>query len=127
MSISTNFFDNFANRIKSDIRTFVPAFVVSYDKTNNTADVQPSYLMTSDSKTSYEIPMLQDVPILSFNLRKKGTETKEVYLQDFNNGDIVLLAICDRDIDELGEKRFYPDSSRMFNPVDAVIVGGYNL
>lgn len=105
----------------------MPAFVVSYDKAHNTADVQPSYLMTSDSKTSYEIPMLQDVPILSFNLRKKGTDTKEVYLQDFNNGDIVLLAICDRDIDELGEKRFYPDSSRMFNPVDAVIVGGYNL
>lgn len=127
MSMSTTFFDNFAKRIKSDIRTFIPAFVVSYNKANNTADVQPSYLMTSDSKTSYEIPMLQDVPILSFNLRRKNTTTSDVYVQDFNSGDIVLLAICDRDIDELGERRFYPDSERMFNPVDAVILGGYNL
>lgn len=127
MSMSTIFFDNFAENIKSSIRTFMPAFIISYDKSSNTADVQPSYLMTSDSKTSYEIPMLQSVPILSFKLKEKGSDVSKVYEQDFKNGDLVFLAICDRDIDELEEKKFYPDSKRMFNPVDAVIVGGFNL
>lgn len=127
MSMSTVFFSNFAEGIKRDIRTFIPAFVVSYDKKNNEADVQPSYLTENEHGMSYEIPMLQSVPILSFKLREKGTEINRVYEQDFKAGDLVFLAICDRDIDELGEKKFYPDSQRLFNPVDAVIVGGFNL
>lgn len=127
MSNSTNFYDTFSNNIKKSIRTFMPGVIVSYDKNRNEADVQPSYLAQNEAGMSYEIPMLQSVPIISFNLREKGTNTSRVYVQDFGTGDIVMLAICDRAIDDLEEKKFYPDSERMFNPVDAVIIGGYNL
>lgn len=127
MSNSTVFFDSFSENIKKSIRTFIPAFVVNYDKKKNEADVQPSYLISNEGGMSYEIPMLQSVPTLSFKLKEDGSDATKVYHQEYKEGDIVMLAICDRDIDELGEKKFYPDSSRMFNPVDAVIIGGYNL
>lgn len=127
MSNSTSFYDNFSNNIKKSIRTFMPGVIVSYDKKNNEADVQPSYLTPNEAGMSYEIPMLQSVPIISFNLREKDTSTSKVYIQDFSVGDTVMLAICDRAIDDLEQKKFYPDSERMFNPVDAVIIGGYGI
>lgn len=130
MSKSMQFMKFFEKKIKTTIRTFMPAQIVSFNADEETADVQPLFLETlEDDEKPYKMPMLEDVPVLSFRLYEDGAgaSNDKVYKQKYNKGDVVFIAICDRDIDDLQKKPFQPDSTNMFSIKDAVIIGGWNL
>lgn len=130
MAKSVQFMKAFEDRIKSSIRTFMPGQIVSFDNTNQEADVQPLYLENLfDEDMPGKMPMLESVPVISFNLYQEdsGESTAKVFKQSYKRGDVVFIAICDRDIDELQKKPFAPDSKKKFSLKDAVIIGGWNL
>lgn len=139
---SKNFFDVYANYIFNTIRTFTPGIIVSYDKEKMVADVQPSILLIPDEgNTPVKMGMLQDVPVLNHRfeyLEEVGigqgiSHYHEEELRTrimtpvFKTGDVVMLAICDRNIDNLQKGLFVANSSKKFSMNDAVIIGGWNL
>lgn len=139
---SKNFFDVYANYIFNTIRTFTPGIIVSYDKGKMVADVQPSILLIPDEgNTPVKMGMLQDVPVLNHRFEYLedvgyGTGDGHYHTEElktrimtpvFKPGDVVMLAICDRNIDNLQKGLFVANSSKKFSMNDAVIVGGWNL
>lgn len=139
---SKNFFDVYANYIFNTIRTFTPGIIISYDKGKMVADVQPSVLLIPDEgNTPVKMGMLQDVPVINHRfeyLEEVGYETglshyhqeelkTRIMTPVFKPGDVVMLAICDRNIDNLQKGLFVANSSKKFSMNDAVIIGGWNL
>lgn len=139
-----NFFKVFEDYIFGSIRTFMPAQVLSFDKQSMTADVQPAFLMTPDIGIDpVKMGMLQDVPVINHRfeyLEEKYTgsgaigdhqHTEELVTRImtpiYKKGDMVMLAICDRNIDNLQKGLFLPNSSKKFSVNDAVIIGGWSL
>lgn len=139
---SKNFFDVYANYIFNTIRTFTPGIIVSYDKEKMVADVQPSILLIPDEgNTPVKMGMLQDVPVINHRFEYleevgKGEGNAHYHEEElrtrimtpvFKPGDVVMLAICDRNIDNLQKGLFVANSSKKFSMNDAVIIGGWNL
>lgn len=139
---SKNFFDVYANYIFNTIRTFTPGIIVSYDKGKMVADVQPSILLIPDEgNTPVKMGMLQDVPVINHRFEYleevgRGSGLSHYHEEElktrimtpiFKPGDVVMLAICDRNIDNLQKGLFVANSSKKFSMNDAVIIGGWNL
>lgn len=129
-----NFWKNLSDSIKRDIRTTIPAKVISFNESKMVADVQPLFLMIPDEgQTPVKMGMLQDVPIQEFrfkfseNVNGVESEVVKTFKPIYKAGDVVILNIFDRNIDNLQKEPFVPNSRRMFNPNDAIITGGWQL
>lgn len=137
-----NFFNVYANYIFNTIRTFTPGIIVNYNKENMVADVQPSILLIPDEgNTPVKMGMLQDVPVINHRFEflddvriGQGMDhyheekfVTRIMTPIFKPGDVVMLAICDRNIDNLQKGLFVANSSKKFSMNDAVIIGGWNL
>lgn len=143
MARQKDFFKVYSNFLLSSVRTFMPAIVLSYDKANMVADVQPSFLMTQDNgKEPVKMGMLQDVPVLMQRFEcyeelytgsgehdhsHTDTLVTKKYIPVYQPGDVVMLAICDRNIDNLRHGTFLPNSNKKFSVTDAVVIGGWQL
>lgn len=135
-----NFFKVFENHIFNTIRTFMPAQIISYDKERMVADVQPSFLLSSDeggNSKGVKMGMLQDVPVTNFRLEceekvwtgngNDDESVTKIYTPVYEQGDMVMLAICDRNTDNMQPGSFLPNSTKKFSVNDAVVIGGWML
>lgn len=125
MSNQTQFYAIFKDNIMRSIRTTLPCVVVSYNKSKQVADLQPSFLMMDDKGVPVKMGMLQEVPVLVNRFEIGGVE--QVYVPVYKPGDTVFISVADRSIDDLQNGTFLPQSARLFNLNDAVIIGGWQL
>lgn len=125
MSNQTEFYAIFKDNIMRSIRTTLPCVVISYDKEKQVANLQPSFLMMDEKGKPIKSGMLQDVPVLVNRFEIGGVE--QVYVPIYKPGETVFVSVADRSIDDLQNGTFMPQSSRLFNLNDAIIIGGWNL
>ncbi|ATN94279.1 hypothetical protein [Lysinibacillus phage vB_LspM-01] len=125
MSNQTEFYNIFRDYIMRSIRTTLPCVVISYDKARQVANLQPSFLMMDDDGKPVKMGMLQDVPVLVNRFEVDGVE--KVYVPIYKPGETVFISVADRSIDDLQNGTFLPQSARLFNLNDAIVIGGWNL
>ena len=127
---------NFIGDSLKEMHTCIPAKVVSFNGASYTATVQPLYNADYDGVIS---PMSQIVsaPVLKWKLKLSGgsitinggqsepfTADNVVIEQKLEPGDIVLVAISERSIDDIGSGEVHtPTSSRVRDLTDGIIVG----
>lgn len=129
-----DFFKTFEEYIKREIRTTLPAKIISFDKSTMTADVLPLFLMdTDDNKQPVKMGVLQDLPVLGFRFEfmenVEGVETlvEKNFTPVYKKDDVVFISICDRNMDNFQDVPFLPNSSKKFSLHDAIVIGGYKL
>lgn len=137
-----DFFKIYSNYIFQSIRTIIPARIERFDATNMLADVQPLLLQTpTDGGQPVKMGLLQDLPVLNWKFAVEeevgvGTglehrhETRVVtrsYKTVYTKGDIVFIGVCDRNIDNLQNQPFLPNSNAKFNVNDAIVLGGWKI
>ena len=110
--------------LASEVRTHMPAQVVSYNPTLNTCVVQPTIkaIRTEDPNNlaTVLLPQIADVPVQQF-----GSGTLVITVPPIA-GSYGLLHVSDRDIDSwlLKGGIVDPASSRKFNSTDSVFYPG---
>lgn len=109
--------EGFVNRAMSGVHVALPCRVVSFDESTCRADVQP-LVRTGDDAPA----VIQNVPALG-RKRRIGPEI-EIEKPFYEKGDLVYVVCADREIkNTLGGQVAAPDSARMHDINDAVIVG----
>ncbi|MFC2948527.1 Gp138 family membrane-puncturing spike protein [Virgibacillus sediminis] len=122
MSEDMVFYRQFKRDILLSINTSMPGRVIEYDKTNREAKVQPLFKTKEKGKNPVSLPVLEGVPVLSQRFEVDGIEKE--YVPILKRGDVVLLSISQREIDDvLGGKSAYPSPNLLFPLTGAVIVG----
>jgi len=107
----------FVSKQFAGLHVAFPCRVVTFDEQKGTASVQP-LLRTSESAPA----VIQNVPALGQRLLIGGVET--VCKPALKAGDAVMVLCADREIkNTLSGKLSSPDSGRMHDLNDAVIVG----
>ncbi|WP_088005598.1 Gp138 family membrane-puncturing spike protein [Indiicoccus explosivorum] len=122
MSEDMSFFRKFKQDILLSINTSMPAKVISYDKAQREAKVQPLYKSKEKGREPVTLPVLESVPVLFQRFEVDGVERE--YLPVIRAGDIVLLSFSQRELDDaLTGQPAYPSPNRLFPLTGAVIVG----
>jgi hypothetical protein len=107
------------------LHTAMPARIVGYDETRRRATIQPLHMTKEAGRPPRELPVVQNVPVISWRLRVDGGESRE-YVPDYRPGDIVFVAFSERALDTVlagGGRPVLPDSTRHHSLNDAVILG----
>jgi hypothetical protein len=112
MGKDTKFFDGFANYIKLSIHTFAPARIVAYYEDTKEADIEILFMSADTNGNLAKYPMIPKVPVL----RHVGL---------LSSNDVVFVAIAERALDNLQNTPFDPDSVRMHDLRDAVVIGAW--
>ena len=135
-------FRNFKWNIVAGMKMAFPAKVISYDKKHHTADIQP-LVMNSDGEVSaqyLDVPVVESCYIIDEIIERYKPELKTLDQAAKTNlvdklpkkkfmrvGVPVICVVLDRDNDnwEGGRKAniFMPNSSRVHDANDAIIVG----
>lgn len=104
----------------SNINTAMPAKVLSYNASNQTATVQPMYKRKFSDNSEAALPVLNNVPVLF-------PRTKDAFLSlPIAAGDFVLLVFSQRSLDDFlarGEI-LSPTDSREYSINDAIAIPG---
>ena len=116
-----------ASRAQTErVKTTFPGYVVSYNRTTQTANVQIIPRMRrrdpdTDEVTHIRIPVIPNVPVV----HAAGDGGSVVI--DMAEGDAVVVEICDRSIDEwraTGNQDTEPQIPRRWDFTDAVVIPG---
>lgn len=109
---STKFFDALSQKILLGIHTTAPARVTKLDMARHRATVKILFKTKSLSGNLSEYTVIEDVPILKH------------CMDDIKVGSCVFVSFAERALDNLnGNKEFDPDSVRLHDVSDAVIMG----
>ena len=106
------------------LHTAMPARIVSYDETRRRATIQPLHMTKEVGRPPRELPVIQNVPVLTQRFRVNG-EPQE-YVPVYQPGDVVFVAFSERALDSVlagGGRPVLPDSTRHHSLNDAVILG----
>ncbi|WP_169819465.1 Gp138 family membrane-puncturing spike protein [Salimicrobium jeotgali] len=104
------------------VNTSMPARVISYDKTEREAKVQPLYKKKEVDRDPVVLPVLEGVPVLFQRYEVDGIEKE--YIPVVKAGDVVLLSFSQRELDNvLSGQAVYPSPNRLFPLNGAVIMG----
>ena len=111
-----------SRKISSNLRVAMPATIEEYDFTTQKASVQIDIKELFDNETSIDYPVISDVPVI-FPRSGGASLTMPV-----KRGDNCLVMFLDRDLTAwaLGASKKKPNSQRMHDLNDAVIVMGLN-
>lgn len=110
MTKQTEFFRAFEKRIRLNIHTFLPARVVRFYPATMEADLELLFTQIDNDGQSDRYPLIERAPVL-----------KHVGL--LSSGAVVFVAIAERALDNLQSRPFDPESSRMHDLRDAVVIG----
>jgi len=110
MSAESRAFDALKQQILLSINTFMPCRVLSYNSCAKTCEVEPLFMNMDRFGNVDKQPPIIEVPVLSH----VGTLIKN---------DMVFVAFAQRALDNLQNKPFNPESTRMFHLTDAVVIG----
>lgn len=114
MSNDTRFIDALAQRIRLSVHTFAPARVVRYHAGTKEADIELLFLTVNKDGASEKYPLIERAPVL----KHVGT---------LNTNDVVFVAFAERALDNIQARPFDPDSHRMHDVRDAVVLGVLEL
>jgi len=109
-------------KISSNLRVAMPATIEEYDFTTQKASVQIDIKELFDNETSIDYPVISDVPVI---FPRSGGAS---FTMPINRGDNCLIMFLDRDLTAwlLGASKKKPNSQRMHDLNDAVIMMGLN-
>lgn len=113
--------DALASRIREQVRTQIPGVVVTYDPATARAKVQPTRMIKRLGGPPVLLPPIPAAPVL---WQRFGGM---VSVGRLNPGDLVLLSVCDRELDSFmrqGPLPADPKSARMHSLTDAVVLVG---
>lgn len=110
MTRQTEFFKQYERRIRLMVHTFMPATVVRYYSDTKEADVELSFMQVDTDGTADKYPLIERAPVLK-------------HVGPLTAGKTVFVAIAERALDNLQDKPFDPESSRMHDVRDAVVIG----
>lgn len=113
--------DALAARIREQVRTQIPGVVVTYDPIGMRAKVQPTRMIKRLGGPPVLLPPIPAAPVL---WQRFGGM---VSVGRLNPGDLVLLSVCDRELDSFmrqGQAPADPKSARMHSLTDAVVLVG---
>lgn len=109
---STKFFEGFAQAITLGIHTTAPARVTKFDSVRHRATVKILFKTKSTSGSLSEYTVIEDAPVLKH------------CIEDIKVGSCVFVSFAERALDNLnGNKEFDPDSVRLHDISDAVVMG----
>lgn len=110
MTKQTEFFKAFDRRIRLQVHTFLPARVVAYYGGTKEADLEILFQQVSLDGEADRYPVIERAPVLK-------------HVGPLTEGAVVFVACAERAIDNLQERPFDPDSYRMHDLRDAVVIG----
>lgn len=110
MTRQSEFFKQYEKRIRLMIHTFLPARVVRYYGDTKEADIELLFMQVDADGESDRYPLIERAPVL----KHVGAVTA---------GSVVFVAIAERALDNLQDRPFDPESSRMHDLRDAVVIG----
>lgn len=110
MTRQSEFFKQYEKRIRLMVHTFLPARVVKYHGSTKEADLELLYLQVDTDGQSDRYPVIERAPVLK-------------HVGALTTGAVVFVAIAERALDNLQDQPFDPDSSRMHDLRDAVVIG----
>lgn len=113
--------EELAASIKGSMATAIPATVLTYDPTTQTATCKPTvsgrwHIPETDTLIPVPLPTVANVPVIFGGIT-----------WPLQPGDTVLLVICDRSLDEwkaTGQPETVPLDIRRFDLTDAVAIPG---
>lgn len=114
MANDTKFIDALSRRIQLSVHTFAPARVVRYYPETKEADIELLFMVSDKSGATERYPLIERAPVL-----------KHVGALSLNN--VVFVAFAERALDNLQSRPFDPDSHRMHDVRDAVVLGVLEL
>lgn len=114
MANHTKFIDALVQRIRLSVHTFAPARVVRYHGGTKEADIELLFMVSDKSGAVERYPLIERAPVLK-------------HVGALNADDIVFVAFAERALDNLQAQPFDPDSHRMHNVRDAVVLGVLEL
>ncbi|WP_406945767.1 Gp138 family membrane-puncturing spike protein [Halobacillus sp. SY10] len=118
----TSFFSEFKRDILLSINTCLPCRVISYDKMNREAKLQPLFKTKEKNRSPKSLPVIEGVPVLFQQYEVNGSI--ETYHPVLYQGQVVQVAVNQRAIDDvLNGQSSYPDVSKLFRLRDAVVIG----
>lgn len=129
MSEATTFFNRLIHRSLMSINTMMPCSVLTYDKANRLAKVQPLFMTKEYGFEPEALPPIEGVPVLfqrfEFIDMDQGNKT---VVRDFtpvlNAGDIVMVGFAQRALDNVSSgKVAYPSINRSHDLQDAFVMG----
>ncbi len=147
MANDTRFFDALLRRVSLSIHTMAPARVIRYYPNDEEADVELLFLSVDKNGATEKYPMIERAPVLGMRYKMKsaantsisGISVTEGSVNASNTsvtfkdafvltphlqaGDIVFVGFSERAMDNLQKQAFDPDSHRMHDVRDAVILG----
>lgn len=122
MSNASRFFSNLREQILLSINTSMPCKVLSYNKGNRTAKIQPLFKVKEVGQSPESLPSIEDVPVCFQKFEVDGIT--KTYTPILGVGDIVLVVFGQRSIDDAIEGVLdFPGFSRVLDIQDAMIVG----
>lgn len=125
MPDADEFLKTFIRQHLLNLHTAMPARIVSYDEAEKRATIQPLHMTKEVGRPPQELPVVQNVPVLTQRFRMEGGEPRE-YVPVYQPGDIVFVAFSERALDAVlagGGRPVLPDSGRHHSLNDAVILG----
>ena len=118
--------DNFFNQLSymidvklKQLNTLKICTVIAYHTTTKTIDVRPMLVDTDGSGNQIEQPILYGIPIMQM---QGGTSGIQI---EYQAGDIVLCAFCDKDIQGLKRsKKISAPTTDLITPLNSAICVG---
>lgn len=114
MANDTRFIDALSQRIRLSVHTFAPARVVRYHTGSREADIELLFLTVDKSGASEKYPLIERAPVLK-------------HVGALSANQVVFVAFSERSLDNLQAQPFDPDSHRMHDVRDAVVLGVLEL
>lgn len=147
MSVETGGIDALIKHIKLSMHTFMPARVISFNEAKQEADIELLFAQVDRSGKATKYPPILGAPVMGMRYKVyeeypaevKGTKyegqpvdggsatikhKQEIEYKPFlKKDDVVFVAFAERALDNLQNKPFNPEYRRMFDVVDAVVLG----
>lgn len=114
MANDTRFIDALSQRIRLSIHTFAPARVVRYHAGTKEADIELLFMTVDKSGASERYPLIERAPVLK-------------HVGALSANQVVFVAFAERALDNMQAQPFAPDSHRMHDVRDAVVLGALEL